>query len=240
MKISNKINRFFYYGLLLVVMPIMSGWANENENENNQIEASTALMKLMDGNKRYLAGKSTCGWTHTPTDVQRREQLANMQKPFAIILGCSDSRVPPEIIFDQRLGDIFVVRVAGNLVDDVVLGSIEYAAKYLAAPTPLIFVLGHERCGAVTAAVQAKEYGLVFNNHISSIVSKLAPVIAKTKKTSGQDFINDVITNNIKTIVSQLKLSSPILKEAVTNNQLKIVGGRYDLDTGKVTLIEKG
>ena len=234
MKIRNS---FFYFSLVFAVMLPIQGWAEQDER--NQIEANIALQKLMDGNKRYLAGKSTCGWTHTPTDSQRREQLANMQKPFAIILGCSDSRVPPEIIFDQRLGDIFVIRVAGNLLDDIVLGSIEYAAKYLAAPTPLILVLGHERCGAVTAAVQAKEYGLVFNNYISSIVNKLAPVIAKTKKTPGQDFINDVITNNIKTIVSQLK-SSPILREALSNNHLMIVGGRYDLNTGKVILIEKG
>ncbi len=231
-------NSFFYFSLVFAVMLPIQGWAEQDGK--NKIESNIALSKLMDGNKRYLAGQSTCGWTHTPTDAQRREQLANMQKPFAIILGCSDSRVPPEIIFDQRLGDIFVIRVAGNLLDDLVLGSIEYAAKYLAAPTPLIFVLGHEKCGAVMAAVQAKESGVRFNNNISSIVNKLSSVILKTKKIPGQDFVDDVIINNIKTIVSQLKSSSPILKEAVSNNDLMIVGGRYDLDTGKVTLIEKG
>lgn len=231
-------NSFFYFSLVFAIMLPVQGWAEQDGKK--KIEANIALSKLMDGNKRYLAGQSTCGWTHTPTDAQRRKQLANMQKPFAIILGCSDSRVPPEIIFDQRLGDIFVIRVAGNLLDDVVLGSIEYAAKYLAAPTPLIFVLGHEKCGAIMAAVQAKESGVRFNNNISSIVNKLSSVILKTKKIPGQDFVDDVIINNIKKIVSQLKSSSPILKEAVSNNDLMIVGGRYDLDTGKVTLIEKG
>lgn len=216
---------------------------NNINNTETQIDANTALTRLMDGNKRYLAGKSTCGWTHTPTDVERRKQLANVQKPFAVILGCSDSRVPPEIIFDQRLGDLFVVRVAGNVLDDIVLGSIEYAVQFLAAPTPLVLVLGHERCGAVTAAVKETESGQPFDNHISSIINKLLPVISETKKIPGQnfvDFVDNVITNNVKTTVSQLRNSTPLLIDAVANNRVKIVGGRYDLDTGEVKIIEKG
>lgn len=196
------------------------------------------LTRLIEGNKRYLSGKSTCGWTHTPTDEERRQQLANIQKPFAIILGCSDSRVPPEVIFDQRLGELFVIRVAGNVVDDVVLGTIEYAVKFLDMPDPFVLVLGHERCGAVVAAVKVTESGMSVDNHIQSIINLLKPVILKTPKVKNQDFADDVITANVQSVVKQLKNSTPLLMEAVKNNRLKIRGARYDLETGTIKIIE--
>lgn len=202
--------------------------------------AQTALNRLMEGNKRYIAGKSTCGWTANPTDAERRKQLANTQKPFAIVLGCSDSRVPPEIIFDQRLGDLFVIRVAGNVIDDVVLGSIEYAARFLAAPTPLVFVLGHERCGAVIAAIRASENKGDMPNHIFNIIDRIMPVVLKTKQTAQtteENLVSDVITANIQNVVKQLKNSTPLLIEAVRKNELQVVGGRYSLDTGEIKIV---
>lgn len=202
--------------------------------------AQAALTRLMDGNKRYISGKSTCGWTANPTDAERRKQLANTQKPFAVILGCSDSRVPPEIIFDQRLGDLFVIRVAGNIIDDVVLGSVEYAARFLGQPTPLVFVLGHEGCGAVIAAIRASENKGDMPNHIFNIIDRIMPVVLQTKKTTkitDEKFVDDVITANIQSVVKQLKNSTPILIDAVRKNELHIVGGRYNLDNGEIKIV---
>jgi len=200
------------------------------------MNADEALKSLMDGNKRYLAGKSTYGWNKKTTDKDKREQLANTQNPIAIIVGCSDSRVPPEIIFDQRLGDLFVIRVAGNVVDGVVLGSIEFAEINL-SPLPLLFVLGHNRCNAVTAAVNVAPSERCAKDQIANILHRIDPAVEEARKLNGPELVDDAITANIKNIVEQLKNSKPHLKEAVENNSLKIVGGRYDLDTGKITMV---
>ena len=138
------------------------------------LTADEALSKLMDGNLHFVANQITIRETSTPSI---REALATGQKPFAIILACSDSRVPPEIIFDQGLGEIFVVRVAGNVPDPVILGSIEYAAEHFNCP--LVMVLGHKRCGAVTAAVQSQ--GPPHGN-IGAIIKTIAPAVKQAKK----------------------------------------------------------
>lgn len=199
---------------------------------------SAPLERLIAGNQRYLSGKSTCGWTPTLSDQHKRQQLANVQKPFAIILGCSDSRVPPEVIFDQRIGDLFVVRVAGNVLDDVVLGSIEYAVKFLNMDNPFILVLGHEKCGAVVSAIQVTENKTRVDNHIASIIDLLKPVILSTPKLKGHDFVQHVVTANVRSVTQQLKNSSPILSEALKNHRLTVRGARYDLQTGSVTIIQ--
>lgn len=189
------------------------------------ISAEDALKNLIDGNKRYVAGKSS----HKRQDNVRRAALAKSQHPFAIILSCSDSRVPPEILFDQGLGDIFVIRTAGHVADDIAVGSIEYAVEHLG--TRLIMVLGHERCGAVTAAVQGGEAP----GQIGKIVAAIKPAVEKAKEKHG-DLIDDSIKANSKMVAQKLGTSKPIMAEMVEDGVLKVVGAYYDLDSGEVTV----
>ena len=186
-----------------------------------------ALAKLKAGNERYVQSKLE----HPNHSTEKRNELATGQHPYAIILSCSDSRVPPEIVFDQGLGDLFVIRVAGNVIDNIALGSIEYAAEHLHAP--LIMVLGHERCGAVTAAVE----GGHAPGHIHSIVTAIEPAVKKAAKASG-DKVDNSIRENVKMVAKQLEESKPILNELIEAGKLKVVGARYDLDSGQVELIE--
>lgn len=194
--------------------------------ETSPISGNTALQKLIDGNKRYVAAKLS----HPNQTAERRTEVAKGQHPFAVIVGCSDSRVPPEIIFDQGIGDLFVIRVAGNIVDDVALGSIEYAVEHLAVQ--LIVVLGHERCGAVEATVK----GGGTAGHIGSLVEAIKPAVEKVKEQPG-DLVDNAIKSNVKMIVQKLKSSKPILENLVKKGTLKIVGVRYDLDDGTVEII---
>ncbi len=205
------------------------------------VTADEALQKLIEGNKRYVESKmNAC--TETTTAV--REKLAKVQKPYAIILSCSDSRVPPEIIFDKSLGEIFVVRVAGNVPDPVVLGSVEYAAEHLGSP--LVMVLGHERCGAVTAAVDAKGKA---EGNIGAIVKTIAPAVKKARKECKDckacdlkdkaKLVECAIDENTKMVAANLTKQSPVLRHLVKEGKLKIVAAKYDLDDGKVTMFEK-
>lgn len=193
-----------------------------------------ALQKLVEGNKRYVAGAMT---KITHCDEAARQSVAKSQKPFAIILSCSDSRVPPEIIFDQGLGDIFVVRVAGNVPDPVTIGSIEYAAEYLGSP--LVLVLGHERCGAVTAAVDAKGEP---EGNIGAIVKRILPAVEEARsQVKGKDkaeLVETAISDNAILVAKSLTRQAPVLRRLVKEGKLKIAVGKYDLDDGKVTILE--
>ena len=199
------------------------------------LTADEALSKLMDGNLHFVSNQITIRETSTPSI---RESLTTGQKPFAIILACSDSRVPPEIIFDQGLGEIFVVRVAGNVPDPVILGSIEYAAEHFNCP--LVMVLGHKRCGAVTAAVESQ--GPPHGN-IGAIIKTIAPAVKRAKKdvkgASKSDLVESAIDNNIKLVAKSLLKQSPVIRSLVDEGKLKIVGAKYDLDDGTVRLLEK-
>jgi len=192
----------------------------------SELTPSSALKKLMEGNQRYIEQKRTF-----PDQARSRVvEVAQGQHPFATILACSDSRVAPEIIFDQGLGDLFDIRVAGNFLDDVVLGNIEYAALELGVP--LLVILGHERCGAVKAALDGK----AVPGHISTLVAAIKPAVDSTKGQKG-DAWDNAVRANVKMNVNQLQSSSRILAEAVKAGKLKVVGGRYDLDSGKVEII---
>ena len=160
----------------------------------NDSEIGQALEKLVEGNKRYFLLKQS----HPNQGIERRKEVKNGQKPFAVIVGCSDSRIPPEIIFDQGLGDLFVIRVAGNIVDDVALGSIEYAASHLGSQ--LVVVLGHSKCGAVTATVQGGEV----HGHIGSIVKAIAPAVERAKAETG-DLTDNSIKANALLVADQIK-----------------------------------
>lgn len=190
------------------------------------LSPDAALQKLMDGNQRFVQQKGK----HPDQSQTRMKEVAQAQHPFATLLSCADSRVPPEILFDEGIGDLFDIRVAGNIVTPEVLGSLEYAVAVLG--TPVVMVLGHERCGAVTAAVQGER----LPGHIGSFVKAIKPVIAKTKGIPGDPVDNAVIAN-VQYQIQKLKWSSAILSQQSLNGKLKIVGGRYDLDTGEVTLI---
>jgi carbonic anhydrase len=198
------------------------------------ITADEALQKLMEGNQRFVAyqmkGQKLC-------DVSTRQSLTKGQSPYAIILCCSDSRVPPELVFDQGLGEIFVVRVAGNIADPVVLGSIEYAAEHLGSP--LMMVLGHSRCGAVTAAVGAEGKP---EGNIGAILEAISPAVnlarneAKGKEKA--ELVEAAIDQNIKLVCNSLLTQSEVIKHLADGGKLKIVGAKYDLDDGKVTLFD--
>lgn len=184
-----------------------------------------ALQRLLNGNKRFMQQKP-----EYPHHSQARlQEVATAQHPFATLLSCADSRVPAEIVFDQGLGDLFDVRIAGNIVTNEALGSLEYAAVLLG--TPLIMVLGHERCGAVTAAVQNQP----LPGQISSFAKAIKPVVAEVKDKLG-DLVENAVVANVQYQVTKLK-QSELLTKLVEEGNLKIVGGRYDLDTGQVTIV---
>ncbi|MBD2434511.1 MULTISPECIES: carbonic anhydrase [Fischerella] len=189
------------------------------------LSPDAALQKLMEGNQRFVQHQP-----QYPDQSQARlQEVAQAQHPFATILSCADSRVPAEIIFDQGIGDIFDVRIAGNIATPEAIGSIEYAVALL--NTPLLMVLGHERCGAVTAAVQNE----LLPGEISTFVKAIKPVVAKVKYKPG-DTVDNAVIANVHYQIQRLK-RSPLLSELLESGKLKIVGGRYDLDTGNVSII---
>jgi carbonic anhydrase len=207
------------FNLLLICLPLL---AAEKGNGRN-IDAS--FQRLMEGNQRYVAGESI----NAGNLEEKRQELANSQVPFAIVLGCSDSRVPPEIIFDQSLGDIFVVRVAANALGPIELDSIEYAVEVL--NSPFIMVLGHQRCGAVDAVLkgQAKEQDL------GGIVPYIQKSVKQSKNLPGDPLVN-AIKENVRETVKTLKAASD-LKEVINRGKLKIVGAYYSFDTGQVEVL---
>ncbi|MCX6990540.1 MAG: carbonic anhydrase [Chlamydiae bacterium] len=181
-----------------------------------------ALTRLLQGNERYMQDKLT----HPDRSYDRRESLLTSQQPFAIILGCSDSRVAPEILFDQGIGDLFVVRVAGNVVDPIILDSMEYAAKYLGSC--LIIVLGHENCGAVKAVMAGQ------TEDIEAIAGQIRPAIKECKKDHG--ILQTCVKANVHHVVDAVKQYATI-KKLLQQNKVKVVGGYYSLASGKVEII---
>lgn len=216
-----KINKFYSFLISYLFLSInLLAQHETSTGTNNQ------LQRLIDGNKRFAESKAE----HINQSAERRTELAKGQKPFAVVVTCSDSRVPPEIIFDQGLGDLFVIRTAGNIVDDIGLGSIEYAVEHLGVQ--LIVVLGHEKCGVVDAAVK----GGHAEGHIQNLIEAIRPVVEKEKKNKG-DLLDNSVKANALRVVRQLNSSKPILKEFVHEKKLTIVGARYDLDDGVVTIL---
>jgi carbonic anhydrase len=185
----------------------------------------------MAANSYENAGTIALGMTSEQA-AKRRAELAKSQHPFAIILSCSDSRVPPEIVFDEGLGDLFIVRVAGNVLNDEGLGSIEYGVDVLGAR--LIVVLGHQRCGAVDAAMKTIAAKGKAPGHIQSLVTAIKPVVQATPKGD----LETTIKANVKHVVDALRSSTPILKARVDSGDVQVVGGYYTLDTGAVTFLE--
>ena len=202
---------------------------NMSKEENRMVpnpEIEQTIQKLLEGNKRFCHAKQT----HPNQDGERRLELGKGQKPFAVIVGCSDSRVSPEIIFDQGLGDLFIIRVAGNIVDDIALGSVEYAVEHLG--TRLVVVLGHSKCGAVTATLQ----GGHAPGHVRSIVEAIKPSIDKAKDLPG-DLTDNTIRMNARRVADEIRVSQPILAEMVASGKIAVVSAYYDLDSGEVAVL---
>jgi len=193
------------------------------------VAPAEAISKLKEGNGRYTSGNPQ----HPGQTTERRTELAKTQHPFAGIVSCSDSRVPPEIIFDQGLGDLFIVRVAGNVINDEGLGSIEYTVDHLG--TRLILVLGHQRCGAVDAARETIAAKGKAPGHIQSLVTAIKPAVEATAK----DDLETTIKANVKNVVKALRSSTPILKAEVDSGKIQVIGGYYSLDTGAVTFLDQ-
>ena len=194
------------------------------QNADEKITADSVLAELKTGNKHHVTHR----YQHPHETLDRQRQLVSGQHPHAEILSCSDSRVPPEIIFDQGLGDLFIIRVAGNVASDVEIGSLEYGAEHL--HIPLLVVLGHESCGAVTAAVQ----GDLSEGHIAALVDLIKPAVDKTRGMPG-DPVANAVRLNVEMVVKQLRSSTPILSELVAHGKLRIVGAVYSIETGSVT-----
>jgi carbonic anhydrase len=188
-----------------------------------------ALDELMAGNERFASDKAEC-----PPLTARRLELAEGQHPFAIILSCSDSRVPLDTVFDQVPGSIFGVRVAGNFVDDDGLGSMEYAVEHL--HSSLILVLGHSKCGAVIASVEFVKNGTPAPSYVQNLVKAIEPAAASTKGKPG-DWVENACVANVKNNVAALTARSHIVAEAVEKQTVSIAGGVYNLKTGRVTIV---
>jgi carbonic anhydrase len=188
------------------------------------------LLRLFEGNKLFVADAPAV----KEVGQTRREELSRGQHPFATVITCSDSRVAPEYIFDQGLGDIFVVRVAGNVVEPTTLGSIEYAAEHL--HTPLLVIMGHSQCGAVKAAVEAKGKP---EGNIGAILKKIMPAVktAKQAKKSSDETLELAIQENVKNTYKDI-MKSPIVSHLVKEGKLKIIAAEYQLKDGKVETIE--
>src|SRR5499427_4400438 len=183
---------------------------------HDKVTPNSALAELKAGNAHHAAHR----YSHPHETAARFRQLASGQHPHAEVLSCADSRVPPEILFDQGLGDLFVVRVAGNVATDTEIGSLEYGAEHL--HIPLLVVLGHESCGAVTAAVQPGEA----EGHIKALVDLIKPAVEKSRGLPG-DPVANAVRSNVELVVKQLRASTPMLSELVAQGKLKIVGGVY-------------
>ena len=199
------------------------------KEENPMINADQSLQILMEGNGLFMTAKPL----YPNLTPKRRKEVSKGQKPFAIIFGCVDSRVPPELVFDRGLGDLFVIRTAGQALDDAALGSIEFGVKKL--NIPLVMVLGHEKCGAVAATIEVVEKKAVAHGQINTLVEIIKPAVGKVMGQPG-DLLENSVRANIQLTVDKLK-ASPLLSKYLDKGKIKIVGARYDLETGVVDII---
>src|ERR1043166_4926951 len=226
------------------------------DRDRPMISPTQAIARLKEGNARFTAdhpqhphesrderayiakhsrenpGVIPLGMTSEQA-AKRRTELIKSQHPYAIILSCSDSRVPPELIFDEGLGDLFGIRVAGNVLNDEGLGSIEYGVEVL--DTHLIVVLGHQSCGAVDAAMKTVAAKSKAPGHIQSLVAAIKPVVDAAPKAD----LDAMIKANVKHVVDALRSSTPILKARVNSGEVQVIGGYYTLDTGVVSFLEQ-
>jgi carbonic anhydrase len=202
-----------------------------SSSEDTRPSADEALARLIAGNQRFYRGE-------TRSAAFRRETLADLaagQRPYATILGCSDSRVPPEWVFDTGLGELFVVRVAGNILSPEIAGSLQYAGSYL--ETPLFVVLGHEGCGAINAALATKHEGEQFRSRVQLLLASVVPGLPDSDPTlTPEDRLSRAVESNVRWTVRQI-IESPEGRARVAEGRMKIVGAVYELETGRVRFL---
>ncbi len=206
-----------------------AGAADPAHPDQPIVPLTEAISRLKDGNARYTNGKQQ----HPRQATKERAKLTKSQHPFAIVIGCADSRVPPEIVFDQGLGDLFVLRVAGNVIDNHSLGSIEYAVDHLAVR--LIVVLGHQSCGAVKAAIDTIAAKSEAPAHIQSLVTAIQPAVEATVNRD----LETTVKANVNDVVQAVRSSTPVLKPKVDSGELRVLGAYYSLDTGVVSFLDE-
>ena len=202
------------------------------------ITAEEALERLRDGNRRFV---SNIGGNHDALNTPRRFELVKEQQPFAIVLGCSDSRVPAEIVFDQGLGDLFVIRVAGNIVAPSQVGSVEFAASRYG--TRLVIVLGHSQCGAILATIQELQRPAESQSrNLRSIVDRVRPSVEGLLMTELRKDLNSLASHavraNVSASVNHLRHGSEILEQLIQNDGLRVVGAEYSVETGVVEFFD--
>ncbi len=201
--------------------------------EQAALTPDMVIQSFKEGNDRFMRNDLT-----TRNHSEQVRQSTNAQFPKAIVLSCVDSRVPVEDVFDRGIGDVFVARVAGNFVNEDILGSMEFACKV--SGSKLILVMGHEHCGAVKAAVDGVELG-----NITSMLANIRPVVEATefegdRSSKNEEFVHEVCVNNVQHAMQQIRERSPILKEMEENGEIKIVGAVYDMDNGEVAFLDRG
>jgi carbonic anhydrase len=196
----------------------------------NAISGDAALHRLVAGNARYAANKAE----HRDFNAGRAAR-SKAQYPIAAILGCADSRVGPEFVFDQGPGELFVVRVAGNVLSATGIASLEYATQVLGVP--LVLVLGHSNCGAVAAAIKSMQDGTPLPGHLPELIAEIAPAVTATKSAPEADRLSAAIAENVRLTVQRTSSTTPLLSEMVSSGKIKVAGGVYDLATGKVRLL---
>ena len=200
------------------------------DGKKTTLTADQALATLKEGNAKFL--------TDSPLRAvqgrDRRLEIARGQTPFAVLVSCSDSRVPPEVLFGRGLGELFIVRNAVNTVDTVALGSIEYAIAVLGVP--LVVVLGHERCGAVEAALSVVEKNTIFPGSLNQMIEPILPaaLIARSGGAKGDELLDAAVRENVRRVVTRIRNSEPVMMNPIRDGKVKVVGARYDLDDGSV------
>ena len=212
-----------------LVPPAFAAKAKAPPKPENVLSPDAALQRLMRGNGRYVEGVSK-----RHDFKHEREPLTTGQNPFAGVLSCANSRIAPEYCFDVARGDVFVCRVAGNFANEDIVASFEYAVAVL--NTPLIMVLGHDACGAVDATIKSVKDGTTLPGHLQALVTAIKPAVEAVKDQSG-DMLANAIRRNVALNVEKLKAAGPILKAAVDDKKIRVVGGIYKLASGRVELV---
>jgi carbonic anhydrase len=221
-------------GALLASLALPPGIARAADPvPKTDLSPDAALKLLKSGNDQFRMEAPF----RSAQGRERRVELARGQAPFCVLVGCSDSRVPPELLFGRGLGELFIVRNAGNTIDTAALGSIEYGAGVLGCP--LIVVLGHEACGAVAAAVDVVQRNATFPGVIGEMIQPIIPAVLAARRPSGEVELNDAVTANAKRVATRLRTQSPVVQQLLREGRLKIVAARYDLDDGDVDWFEE-
>lgn len=229
--------KFLQASLAMAAAPVVPGSAAAADPPKpgaspppNAITPAEALKRLQDGNARYAA--------NAPNErdfSSGRAARAQAQFPIAAILSCADSRVVPDLVFDQSPGELFVVRVAGNVVSPDLLASLEYGVQFLGVP--LIMVVGHSGCGAVDAAIKVLKTSAQLPGHLPDLIRAIKPAVVVAEKTQTGTLLDNAIAENVRRQVASLKRSPPVVQKAYGDKKIDIVGGVYDIATGKITLV---